>query len=37
MKKWYICPYCKKKLVRYEDKDAISKSVFFYVRNVKKK
>ena len=27
MKKWFICPYCKKKLVKYE-KDAISKSVF---------
>lgn len=27
MKKWFICPYCEKKLVKYE-KDAISKSVF---------
>ena len=27
MKKWYICPSCGKKLVKYE-KDAISKNVF---------
>lgn len=36
MKKWYICQYCKKKLVRYEDKDAISKSVFFLCKKCKK-
>ena len=27
MKKWYICPYCKKKMIKYE-KDANSKGVF---------
>ena len=27
MKKWYICPYCSKKLIKYE-KDAKSKGVF---------
>mgnify|MGYP001778110817 CR=1 FL=1 len=26
-KKWFLCPYCNKKLVKYE-KDAISKGVF---------
>lgn len=27
MKKWFLCPYCKKKLIKYK-KDAISKGVF---------
>ena len=27
MKKWFLCPYCKKKLIKYE-KDAECKSVF---------
>ena len=27
MKKWFLCPYCKKKLIRY-DKDAKSKGIF---------
>ena len=27
MKKWFICPYCKKKLVKF-DKDAKSKGIF---------
>ena len=27
MSKWYICPYCKKKIIKYE-KDAYSKDVF---------
>nr|DAI08420.1 MAG TPA: cysteine-rich protein [Bacteriophage sp.] len=36
MKKWYICPYCKKKLVRYEEKDAISKGVFFLCKKCKR-
>lgn len=27
MKKWYLCPYCKKKLIKYKE-DAISKGVF---------
>lgn len=27
MKEWYKCPYCQKKLVKYE-KDAESKGVF---------
>lgn len=27
MKKWFLCPYCEKKLIKYE-KDAKSKGVF---------
>lgn len=27
IEKWYSCPYCKKKLIKYK-KDAISKGVF---------
>ena len=27
MKKWFLCPYCRKKLIKY-DKDANSKGVF---------
>lgn len=27
MKKWFLCPYCKKKLIRYY-KDAESKGIF---------
>ena len=27
MKKWFLCPYCRKKIIKY-DKDAYSKGVF---------
>lgn len=36
MKTWFLCPYCKKKIIKYE-KDAYSKGIFFCVKNVKKK
>lgn len=35
MKKWFICPYCEKKLVKYE-KDANAKGVFLLCKNCKK-
>lgn len=35
MVKWYMCPYCKKKIIRYR-KDAISKGVFLLCKNCKK-
>jgi transcription elongation factor Elf1 len=35
MKKWFLCPYCKKKLIRYEE-DAESKGVFLLCKNCKK-
>ena len=35
MREWYICPFCKKKIVRYE-KDAISKGVFLLCKKCKK-
>ena len=35
MKKWFICPYCKKRLAKYE-KDANSKGVFLLYKNCKK-
>ena len=27
MKKWFLCPYCQKKLIKY-DKDSESKGIF---------
>ena len=35
MDKWYICPYCNKKLVKYK-KGAKSKGVFLLCKNCKK-
>lgn len=35
MDKWYKCPYCNKKLVKYR-KDANSKGVFLLCKNCKK-
>ena len=35
MKKWYICPYCEKKIAKYQ-KDANSKGVFLLCKNCKK-
>ena len=35
MKKWYVCPYCKKKLIRY-GKDARSKGIFLLCKKCKK-
>ena len=35
MKEWYKCPYCQKKLVKYE-KDAESKGVFLLCKKCKK-
>lgn len=35
MKKWYICPYCKKKLIMYE-KNAKAKGVFLLCKKCKK-
>ncbi len=35
MRKWYICPYCKKRIVRYEE-GAISKGVFLLCKKCKK-
>ena len=31
-KKWYKCPYCRKKIVKY-DNDARSKGVFLLCKN----
>ena len=33
-KKWYVCPNCNKKLIKY-DKDAYSKSIFLICKNCK--
>lgn len=35
MDKWYVCPYCNKKMVKYK-KDASSKGVFLLCKNCKK-
>ncbi len=35
VKKWYICPYCKKKLIKYE-KNAESKGIFLLCKNCRK-
>lgn len=35
MNKWFLCPYCKKKLIRYKE-DAESKGVFLLCKNCKK-
>ncbi len=35
MKKWFICPYCKKKLIKYNE-DAYSKGIFFLCKKCKK-
>ena len=35
MKKWFLCPYCKKKIIKYE-KDANSKGIFFLCKKCKK-
>ena len=35
MDKWYICPYCNKKLVKYK-KGANSNGVFLLCKNCKK-
>ena len=35
MKKWFQCPYCQKKLIKYS-KDAYSKGIFFLCKNCKK-
>lgn len=35
MKKWFLCPCCKKKLIRYKE-DAESKGVFLLCKNCKK-
>lgn len=35
MRKWYICPYCDKKILKYE-KGAESKGIFFVCKNCKK-
>ena len=32
--KWYVCPNCNKKLIKY-DKDAYSKSIFLICKNCK--
>lgn len=33
--KWYLCPYCNKKLVKY-NQDANSEGVFFLCKKCKK-
>lgn len=35
MKKWYRCPSCDKKMIKYE-RDANSKGVFLLCKNCKK-
>lgn len=35
MKIWYRCPYCNKKIIRYEE-DAKSKGIFLLCKNCKK-
>ena len=35
MNKWFLCPYCNKKLVKYK-KDANSNGVFLLCKNCKK-
>lgn len=32
MKRWYVCSFCKKKLIKYE-KDAYSKGIFLLCKN----
>ena len=35
IKKWYRCPFCNKKILKY-DRDAYSKGIFFLCKNCKK-
>ena len=35
MKKWYKCPNCGKKIIKYNE-DAYSKGIFFLCKNCKK-
>lgn len=35
MEKWYQCPYCKKKLVKYK-KNARAEGIFLWCKNCKK-
>lgn len=35
MKKWFLCPYCNKRIAKYKE-DAECKSVFFLCKNCKK-
>lgn len=35
MKKWFLCPYCNKRIVKYEQ-GAYSKGIFFLCKNCKK-
>ena len=35
MKRWFLCPYCKKKLIKY-NKDAYSNGIFFLCKKCKK-
>lgn len=35
MKKWYFCPYCEKKLIKFNE-DAIAKGVFLLCKKCKK-
>ena len=34
MKKWYLCPYCKKKLVKYKE-NANADGIFLLCKNCK--
>lgn len=35
MKKWYICPYCRKKIIKYKE-DAKASGIFLLCKNCKK-
>ena len=35
MKKWFLCPYCRKKIVKYE-KGATSRGVFLLCKKCRK-
>lgn len=34
MEKWFLCPYCKKKIIKYKT-GAYSKGIFFLCKNCK--